>query len=46
MVNVALVRLLLVRSKDEELELVSLDDFHANAPPELTDPVGHRFESK
>lgn len=29
------------RSKDQQLELVSLDDFYANAPPELTDPVGN-----
>ena len=28
------------RSKDQQLELVSLDDFYANAPPELTDTVG------
>lgn len=31
------------RSKDQQLELVGLDDFYANAPPELTDPVGDPF---
>jgi hypothetical protein len=29
----------LFRSKDQQLELVSLEDFYANAPPELTDSV-------
>lgn len=30
------------RSKDQQLELVSLEDFYANAPAELTDPVRKR----
>lgn len=41
--NKEVTKCLQFKSKDEEIELVSLEDFYTNAPTEISRPVRHTF---